>query len=69
MGLPAGRNANNSATMASMIDFEVQRILKEGYAMAWTLLNKHEDQLLKLAKELMEREQLNRKQFEALLQE
>ena len=67
MGLPAGRNANNSATMASMIDFEVQRILKEGYAMARTLLSTHEDQLLRLAKELMEREQLNRKQFEALL--
>jgi ATP-dependent Zn protease len=32
------------------------------------LLNEHENQLLRLAEELMEREQLNRKQFEALLQ-
>src|SRR6266567_459792 len=69
MGLPAGRNANNSATMASMIDFEVQRILKEGYAMARALLSEHYEQLKKLANALMEYEQLDRKQFEALVQE
>src|SRR3989441_3919658 len=69
MGMPAMRNTNNSATMASMIDLEVQRILKEGYAMARTLLSEHDDQLKKLANTLMELEQLNRKQFEALLQE
>ena len=69
MGMPAMRNTNNSATMASMIDLEVQRILKEGYAIASILLSEHEDQLKKLADALMEHEQLNRKQFEALLQE
>src|SRR6266700_1977666 len=69
MGMSAMRNTNNSATMASMIDLEVQRILKEGYAMARTLLSEHDDQLKKLANTLMELEQLNRKQFEALLQE
>ena len=68
-GMPATRNTNNSATMASMIDLEVQRILKDGYAIARTLLSEHEDQLKKLAGALMELEQLNRKQFEALLQE
>jgi ATP-dependent Zn protease len=33
------------------------------------LLSEHDDQLKKLANTLMELEQLNRKQFEALLQE
>ena len=68
-GMPATRNTNTSATMASMIDLEVQRILKDGYAIARKLLSKHEDQLKKLADALMELEQLNRKQFETLLLE
>ncbi len=69
MGMPAMRNANTSSTMASVIDMEVQRILKEGYAIACTLLGEHNDQLEKLADALMEHEQLNRKQFETLLQD
>ena len=69
MGMPAMRNSNTSATMASLIDMEVQRILKEGYDIACTLLSEHKDQLEKLADALMKHEQLNRKQFEALLQE
>ncbi|TMD63579.1 MAG: ATP-dependent zinc metalloprotease FtsH [Chloroflexi bacterium] len=68
MNAPATRG-NNSATMASMIDFEVQNILKEGYAMARGLLSEHYEQLKKLANTLMEREQLDRKQFEAVVQE
>lgn len=68
MDAPSARG-NNSATMASMIDFEVQHILKEGYAMARGLLSEHYEQLKKLANALMEREQLDRKQFEALFQE
>jgi ATP-dependent metalloprotease FtsH len=67
MNAPAARG-NNSTTMASMIDFEVQNILKEGYAMARGLLSTHYEQLKKLADALMEREQLDRKQFEALVQ-
>ena len=53
--------------MAALIDSEVQRILQQGYEMARTLLHKHNDQLNKLAAELMTKEQLDRKQFEALL--
>ena len=60
---------NNSISMASLIDGEVQRILKEGYAMAQTILSDHHDQLSKLANALMEHEQLDRKQFEGLVQE
>ena len=69
MSMPAVRNSSSSTSMAMLIDSEVQHILKEGYAIARTLLSEHSDQLTKLAEELMEREQLDRKQFEALFQE
>lgn len=68
MSLPAARNSNTSSTMATLIDSEVQRILNEGYQMARALLSKNHDQLALLANALMEHEQLDRKQFEALLQ-
>ena len=51
----------------AMIDAEVQRILNEGRDMARQLLAEHADQLILLANELMEREQLDRQQFETLL--
>jgi cell division protease FtsH len=57
-----------SSSLATLIDIEMQRILKEGYAMARALLSEHHDQLTKLANALMEHEQLDRPQFEALLQ-
>jgi cell division protease FtsH len=60
-------NRATSASMASMIDSEVQRILLQGYEMARDLLREHYDQLTKLADALMTQEQLDRKQFEALL--
>ncbi len=60
-------NRASSTSMAALIDSEVQRILQQGYEMARTLLHKHNDQLNKLAAELMTKEQLDRKQFEALL--
>ncbi len=69
MSMPAVRNTSSSTSMAMLVDAEVQHILKEGYAMARTILSEHADQLTKLAEELMEREQLDRKQFEALFQE
>ncbi len=58
----------SSLTMANTIDAEVQRILNEGYALARTILQEHYDQLTKLADALLEHEQLDRKQFEALMQ-
>jgi ATP-dependent metalloprotease FtsH len=59
----------SSTSMAAVIDSEVQRILKEGYAIARTILSDHNNQLVRLADALMEHEQLDRKQFEALLQQ
>jgi cell division protease FtsH len=59
----------NSAAMATLIDAEVLRILNEGRATARSILSEHYDQLTTLAKVLMEREQLSRTEFEALLQQ
>ena len=69
VNVPATRNNASSTSMATLIDFEVQQILKQGYEMARTILKEHCDQLTILAEALMEREQLDRKQFETLLQE
>ncbi|HYX50338.1 MAG TPA: AAA family ATPase, partial [Ktedonobacteraceae bacterium] len=60
-------NRSSSASMASVIDREVQRILREGYEIARGVLTMHNDQLNKLADALLVQEQLDRKQFEALL--
>src|SRR5712692_6578757 len=57
----------SSASMATLIDLDVQRLLSEGYQIAQTLLNEHDDQLNKLALALMEREQLDRAAFEQLV--
>ena len=58
--------STKSATMNTLIDAEVQVILKEGHEMAYNILMDHRDQLTLLADTLMEREQLDRAQFEAL---
>jgi cell division protease FtsH len=55
-----------SVMMNMLIDTEVQRILNEGRAIARNILTEHCDQLTLLAHTLMEREQLDRTQFEAL---
>jgi len=60
-------NGSSSTSMASLVDREVQRILRKGYEMAREILSKHYDQLTRLADALLEKEQLDRKQFEALL--
>jgi len=57
----------NGIMLNAVIDAEVQRILNEGRDTARQLLREHADQLTLLANELMEREQLDRKQFETLL--
>lgn len=57
----------SSPTMATMIDTEVQSIINEGRETAYKLLTEHCMQLTKLAQALLEDEQLNRSEFEALL--
>jgi hypothetical protein len=59
----------SSDAMATLIDSEIQSMLHERRATAYAVLSEHYDQLTRLAHILMEHEQLNRAQFEALLQE
>ncbi len=54
--------------MTTIIDGEVQRILDEGRTMAYLVLSEHYDQLTHLVAVLMEQEQLDRTQFEAVLE-
>lgn len=58
-----------SPTMETMIDAEVQCIINEGRETAYELLTEHYAQLTKLALALLEHEQLNHAEFEALLSE
>ncbi|MBV9021201.1 MAG: hypothetical protein JOZ71_10845, partial [Ktedonobacteraceae bacterium] len=63
----AAPRGEQSPALQATVDAEVQRILAEGREMARTLLSEHAAQLTLLADSLMEHEQLNRAQFEALL--
>ncbi|MBE3560522.1 MAG: ATP-dependent zinc metalloprotease FtsH [Ktedonobacteraceae bacterium] len=63
---PAPRS-RSSVPLSVLIDAEVQRILNEGREMARSILTRHYDQLARLAAALLEHEQLDRAQFEALL--
>jgi len=63
----AAPSRSGSVTMNALVDAEVQNIINEGYTMARTILSGHADQLELLASALLEHEQLNRAQFEALL--
>ncbi|HEX9131475.1 MAG TPA: hypothetical protein VF844_04205 [Ktedonobacteraceae bacterium] len=55
-------------TLSGKVNSEVQRILREGYEMARIIVREHYDQLTSLADALLAHEQLDRKQFEELLQ-
>ncbi len=57
----------NSASMATVIDQEVQRLLYESYQAAIGLLSERRQELDLLALALMEREQLDRAAFEELV--
>ena len=57
----------NGVMLNAVIDAEVQRILNEGRAIARQVLTEHSDQLTLLADTLLEREQLDRRQFEELM--
>ncbi len=68
MSSPAPQGTNG-VMLNAVIDSEVQRILNEGCVMAREILTTHSDQLSLLAATLLECEQLDRKQFEALLRD
>ncbi len=65
--MPATRRGNRGVTNA-LIDAEVQCILNEARAMARTILSEHVEELTTLVHALIEHEQLDRAQFQALLE-
>jgi cell division protease FtsH len=56
-----------SCNMAMQVDREISKILDEGYAMARQILQEHAEQLQVLVRALVDREQLKRAEFEALM--
>jgi len=66
MSAPAASPLSSSG-MSALVDQEIRKILEEGQYMAQRILQEHVHQLHRLADALVEREQLNRTEFEALL--
>ncbi len=57
----------NGRSFAALIDSEILEILHEGQSMARVVLQEHREELTYLAEALIEREHLNRSEFQALL--
>jgi cell division protease FtsH len=60
---------NYSEEVASKIDSEISRIMKEGYERAMVVLNKHRDRLNLIAKELIEKETLEEVEYTKLVED
>ncbi|MBE5774082.1 MAG: ATP-dependent zinc metalloprotease FtsH, partial [Clostridiales bacterium] len=61
------QNTSFSEKVNTDIDTEVYNLLKGAYDRAYSILTEHEDQLHGLAKLLIEREKLDRAEFEAFM--
>ena len=66
IGRDLAHTRSHSATVAGEIDVEVKRIIDECYAKAKDIIMQHEDVLHSCAKLLLEKEKINRQEFEAL---
>ena len=55
--------------MAARIDEEVKRIIDECYAKAKNIIKEHEEALNRCAGLLLEKEKINREEFEAIFQQ
>ena len=66
LGRDLGHAKNYSEKVAGAIDKEVKRIIDECYADARAILEAHEDILHKCAALLLEKERIDRAEFEAL---
>ncbi|MCD6422422.1 ATP-dependent zinc metalloprotease FtsH, partial [bacterium] len=56
-----------SERMASAVDAEIKRIIEEAYQRAKEVLERHQEVLEAIAKKLLQKEELSRKQFLAIL--
>lgn len=67
VGRDLGRSKDYSEETASKIDSEVSKIVNNAYAEATRLLSENMDKLLAVSDELLEKETLNREEFEAII--
>ena len=67
LGRDMGAEPDYSDEIAREIDDEIRRIVEDGYARARTILTDHEDELHAISKTLIERETIDKDQFERLL--
>ena len=68
-GRDLGHTRGYSETVATRIDVEIKRIVDECYAKARQMIREHEDELHRCAELLLEKEKINRDEFEALFEE
>ncbi len=69
LGRDLGHARNYSEKVAAMIDKEVRRIMDECYQEAKLIIESHMDVLHRCAAALLEKERINRAEFEALFEE
>ncbi len=69
MGRNFGNTRDFSEEIAAEIDKEVKKIVDEQYAEAKNILNENRDMLEYIAKNLLEKETLDEKEFEALMED
>jgi cell division protease FtsH len=67
LGREMGNEPDYSDEIAREIDDEIRRVIEEGHELALTVLREHMDQLHQLSRILIERETIDRDQFEKLL--
>ncbi|HET7044552.1 MAG TPA: ATP-dependent zinc metalloprotease FtsH, partial [Gaiellaceae bacterium] len=67
LGREMGNEPDYSDEIAREIDDEIRRVIEEGHELALTVLREHMDDLHKLSRILIERETIDRDQFERLL--
>jgi cell division protease FtsH len=67
LGRDYGAEADYSEEIAREIDDEIRRVIEEAHELALTVLREHMDDLHKISNILIERETIDRDQFEALL--
>ena len=66
IGKEIARHKDYSEKTSELIDEEIREIVDEAYSIAWDILTKNKSILNKLAKELLEKEALDRKEIEEI---
>jgi cell division protease FtsH len=67
LGRDYGAEADYSEEIAREIDDEIRRVIEEAHELALSVLREHMDDLHKISQILIERETIDRDQFERLL--